>query len=270
MKVPALHVRFAAEGAESGRDLASATLLDFETAAVHELADTEWRVFFRTAEERDRAATALRPYCDAVPVELEADDWARKSQENLRAIRVGALIVAPPWDAPAEPAAHAIVIEPSMGFGTAHHATTRLCLQALQRLPLRGARVLDIGTGSGILAIAAARLGATHVVGIDHDPDALQAARDNVARNQVDVDLRARDLRCDRLEAADVVLANLTGSMLERAAPELAALARGGTLIVSGLLAEEADTIRAAFSAYASGVRRDDEDGWVAFSFTIP
>jgi ribosomal protein L11 methyltransferase len=270
VKIPALHVRFAAARGESDRELASAALLDCETATVHELSDTEWRVCFRTPDERDRAAAALCAYGDATAVDLEIEDWARRSQESLRAVTVGRLVVAPPWDVPADSDAPVIVIEPSMGFGTAHHATTRLCLRALQRLDLHGSRVLDIGTGSGVLAIAAAKLGAGSVVGIDDDPDALQAALDNVARNRVNVDLRGLDLRRDRLEPADVVLANLTGSMLARSAAGLAALARGGTVIVSGLLDNEADAVRAAFSPFTSRFHREDEDGWVSFTCTIP
>jgi ribosomal protein L11 methyltransferase len=270
VKVPALEIRFATDRDETARDLASAALLDFDTAAAHELSTTQWRVFFRSADERDRAAVVLRAHGEVTPTEVDADDWARRSQESLRAVRVGGLIVAPPWDVPGSTDAPVIVIEPSMGFGTAHHATTRLCLLALQRLDLRGKRVLDIGTGSGVLAIGASRLGAAAVTAVDHDPDALHAAHQNVARNGVRVNLQARDLRRDPLESADVVLANLTGAMLQRRAPELAALARGGTLIVSGLLLAEAEAVRAALSPYASVMRRDDEDGWVSFACTIP
>jgi ribosomal protein L11 methyltransferase len=271
VKSIALVLRFSPDHTPEDRDLASAALLEFDTAAIHEVSDTEWRAFFRTAEERDRAMGALRAYCESAPLDVEYVDWARKSQENLRAITVGNLIVAPPWDVPGEaPRPIVIVIEPSMGFGTAHHATTRLCLRALQELDLRGRRVLDVGTGSGVLAIASAKLGASSVTAIDNDPDALAAARDNVARNGVAVDLREFDLHKDRLPAADVVLANLTGAMLQRGAPELAALARGGTLILSGLLVEEADRVRDAFAPFSSSIGQQDEDGWSSLTCTIP
>ena len=108
------------------------------------------------------------------------------------------------------------MIEPSTGFGTGHHETTRLCLLLMQRLDLRGARVLDIGTGSGVLALAAWKLGAGDVVAIDSDPDALDNARDNIARNGAapSIDIIRDDLESLRIQRADVVLANLTGAVL--------------------------------------------------------
>ena len=117
-----------------------------------------------------------------------------------------------------------IVIEPAMGFGSGHHATTRLCLAALQRLDLRGRRVLDIGTGSGVLALAALRLGAAGVVAIDVDPDALENARGNAALNgsPAGVEFRQSDFRQETGLAGDVVLANLTGAMLAAGAASLA------------------------------------------------
>lgn len=276
MTVPALLLRFGSKGAREAGDLATAALLDFETAAIHEVSETEWRVFFRSADERDRALPALSPYGEATPLEFAAEDWARITQENLRAIAVGELIIAPPWDVSSArdqvPGAgeNLIVIEPSMGFGTAHHATTRLCLLALQEIDVRGKRVLDVGTGSGVLAIAAAKLGASNVIALDNDPDALVAARDNVARNGVHVELREFDLQKDRLPPADVLLANLTGGILRRGASELAAAARGGTIVLSGLLVAEADLVRAAFAPFTSSIERRDQEGWSSLVCTIP
>jgi ribosomal protein L11 methyltransferase len=154
-----------------------------------------------------------------------------------------------------------------MGFGTGHHATTRLCLAALQTIDLRGAFVLDVGTGSGLLAIAAVALGATRALGIDDDPDAIAAATENLAFNGVtNVEFAVRDVMKDDLPAADVVVANLTGALIVRAAARLAGAVRpGGALIVSGVLASEGAAVRRAF-ANQSLIADVQEDEWLAFT----
>lgn len=271
----ALVLRFRADRTPEMRDLAAATLLDFSTSAIHEISDEEWRVFLRDPAEQARAAEALRSWCDVTTLSVDDEDWARRSQQDLKAVTVGRVIVAPPWDLPRSDHldrddGHTIVIEPSMGFGTAHHATTRLCLRALQQIDLGGKLVLDVGTGSGVLAIAAAVLGAARVVAVDNDPDALAAARENVQRNGVSVELLLVDLRQAMLERADVVVANLTGALLQRSAAILSALARGGVLIVSGLLDEEVPAVREVFAPHSSHVAHDHESGWSSLTLTIP
>ena len=156
-----------------------------------------------------------------------------------------------------------------MGFGTGHHATTRLCLSALQAVDLSNRLVLDVGTGSGIMAIAAVGLGAARAVGVDDDPDAIQSANENLALNRVEtVEFRVADLFSATLTSADVdvITANLTGAFLVRAAGLLLALLRpGGTLIVSGLLQEERhDVVRAFEEAGSTIVWEQEEEGWVA------
>ena len=158
-----------------------------------------------------------------------------------------------------------------MGFGTGHHVTTRLCLAALQTLDLTG-RVLDVGTGSGVLAIAANRLGAAHALGIDCDEDAIQSARDNLALNPEarNVTFETVDLAARALPPTDVVTANLTGALLVRSADRLLAAVRpGGTLILSGLQSDERDDVRRAFEGAAVTWERD-EDGWVGIAVKKP
>ena len=252
-------------------DLVEAALTDFDVAAVEELGERSCRVFFTTADGRREASRVLQQQFPALlvtPVDVPDEDWAARSQANLKAVRVGDLVVAPPWDthhwtSSIEPCA-LIVIQPSMGFGTGHHATTRLCLSALQQMDLRGRRVVDVGTGSGVLAIAASLLGAAPVAGIDDDPDAIQAARENLGLNpQARVALDVVDLRTSSLPPADVVLANLTGGLLMSAAPSLTALAApGGRLILSGFMDHEETDVRQAFGAFAA-MARAQEDEWV-------
>lgn len=163
--------------------------------------------------------------------DADDEDWARRSQADLGAVRVGRVIVAPPWDPAATSPPEGtvvVVIEPSMGFGTGHHATTRLCLDALQQIDLRGTRVIDIGTGSGVLALAAAKLGATTALGVDVDVDALASARAAATLNGLPrgVSFVEADFRKTRLPLADVVVANLTGGMLAAAAGPCSAAAR--------------------------------------------
>jgi ribosomal protein L11 methyltransferase len=243
-------------------ELFQAALTDYDIPAIDESSDDAWRVFFLTGEERDRAAAALRsafPTLSVQPLDVADEDWAAKSQANLHAVQVGRVIVAPPWDVPTT-----IVIQPSMGFGTGHHATTRLCLAALQRLELGGRSVLDVGTGSGVLAITSSRLGAAEVTGIDDDADAIHAAWENLALNAgAQVSLLVGDFRTDDIVPADVVLANLTGGLLIASAERLRRLVNAhGSLILSGFMTSEESDVVAAFAAFTVE-HRADEDGWV-------
>jgi ribosomal protein L11 methyltransferase len=238
------------------RERLYALLDDFEPVAIHEDDSGEtWRVFFRSPDQRDAAsahlAAAVAPHLlHLSPIDVPDEDWARRSQQKLTAIEVEGLVIAPPWDVQRGAATPVIIIEPSMGFGTGHHATTRLCLRLLQRRELRGARVIDVGTGSGVLALAAWKLGARDVVAIDNDPDALANARANIARNgaAAAIDTICDDLNRVRLQPADIVLANLTAGVLVRHAEVLKKLARPeGHLILSGFAPDHQMTIGPAF-----------------------
>ena len=244
-------------------DLVLAFLIDFNLAATDES-----RFFFHNHDDRDRAATALRasfPGIDAHPVDVPDEDWAARSQAALRAIQVGNLIVAPPWDIPEGPGfSRTIVIQPSMGFGTGHHATTRLCLAALQQLDLTGRSVIDVGTGAGVLAIAARRLGASGVLGIDDDADAITAAEENVALNHASrIALEVADLRASKIGQFDAVIANLTGGLLMASADRLTSFAApGGRLVLSGFMDHEERDVLAAFVNCAVETRTQ-EDEWI-------
>ena len=263
---PALDIAF---GDLALFDLVQAALVDFHITAVQELppgpiTPFAWRAFFTAAASRDDAAAALRrsfPTITVTATDIEDDDWAARSQASLHAIKVGRIVVAPPWDVPKEPDTLTIVIQPSMGFGTGHHATTRLCLEALQEIDLRGARVIDVGTGSGVLAIAAARLGASQVLGIDDDEDAITSARESLSLNPgADVTLGVLDLRRTTLKPFDLAIANLTGALLISAAAALGSLS-SGRLVLSGFQSHEEHDVVEAFHGWRVE-RHAEEDEW--------
>jgi ribosomal protein L11 methyltransferase len=229
------------------------------------------RVFFATPAARGRAAlkvAGMPVTCSAINV--PDDDWAERSQAALDPVVVGSLMVAPPDANAAFFPGPVIRIQPSMGFGTGHHASTRLMLDLLQKQALADRSVLDVGTGSGVLALAARLLGAGRIVAIDPDPDALASARTNCERNQapqitlIEADVASAPGSLGR--TFDVVLANLTGAMLVRYAGELARLgAPGGRLIVGGFQDEDASAVIAALEAAGWTFEdRSDEDGWTA------
>jgi len=248
-------------------DLLLAAADDYSPTAVQEISGG-LRIFFTTSELRDRAARALH----GVAVDVDDEDWAKRAQP-MAPVMVGAITVEASHQSSVSShqssvsSQKSIVIPPSMGFGTGHHATTRLCLAELQKLDLHGKFVLDVGTGSGLLAIAAAKLGAARALGTDDDPDAIQAARENLDLNHVtNVELVVADLMKDTLPQADVVVANLVGALIVRAAARLTrAVAPGGVLILSGVLAtERQDVEQAVANLGPASVVQEDE--WLAIT----
>jgi ribosomal protein L11 methyltransferase len=262
-------------------DFALAAVDDLSPTAVEEH-DGRLTIFFPDTRQRDLARAAVvvaLPHAIVAAREVDDEDWARRSQQSVGPVTVGRVRVAPPWNAATDPpdlsspAVITVVIQPSMGFGTGHHATTRLCLRALQAVNLEGAEVLDIGTGSGVLAMAAVRLGARRAVGIDNDADAIRSANENLQLNPglSGVRFELADLpRPLDPPRADILTANLTGALLQRAAPALLAATRpGGTIIVSGLLTPERTEVQAAFAGRgprAYLLSETEEDGWTALT----
>lgn len=251
-------------------DLLYPLIDDFAPTAVEER-DDGLRAFFASPGARDAALAALDGRFSASAVDVADDDWARRSQQNLTPVTVGRITVCPDPRL-AVPHQLSIVVVPSMGFGTGHHATTRLCLSALQEIGLSGKTVLDVGTGSGVLALAADRLGAASALGIDNDADAIQSAGENLALNPEAAHVRFAlgDLSAEALPEADIVVANLTGALLVKSARRLlAAIPSGGTLVLSGLMSHERDDVRAAFPD-ASVAWEREEDGWIGLSVKKP
>lgn len=187
---------------------------------------------------------------------LEDRAWERAWLERFRPMRFGARLWVCPHgqEPPGDSKREAIVVrlDPGLAFGTGTHPTTALCLNWLDRNPVDGARVIDFGCGSGILSIAAAKLGAVEVIAVDHDPQAVLATRDNAARNRVGDRIRvlhSGDLETVRSPPADLVLANILSNVLIELAPRLLALtAPGGRLVLSGILADQTEAVAKAFA----------------------
>jgi ribosomal protein L11 methyltransferase len=180
---------------------------------------------------------------------VEARDWERAWLKDWKSMRFGRrLWVCPTVDeAPQDPDAVVVRLDPGLAFGTGTHPTTALCLQLLDALPLRDREMIDYGCGSGILGIAALKLGASRVTAVDLDPQALIATRDNALRNAVLERLDIQGVPA-ALRAADLVMANILAEPLIELAPLLtAACAHGADLVLSGLLKSQAYAVKAAY-----------------------
>ncbi len=186
---------------------------------------------------------------------MRNEDWAEGWKQHFSVLHLGQLVIRPTWEEYTPAAGEAVVtLDPGMAFGTGTHGTTRLCLEALAELfavPSPPQRVLDVGTGSGILAIAAAVLGAHRVLACDIDPQACQTARENAAMNGVTGQVEITDQPLENLEEDfQVVLANILAEENVRLANELfRRLAVGGVLVLSGILQEKEALVAAGFSS---------------------
>ncbi|MGG5216655.1 MULTISPECIES: 50S ribosomal protein L11 methyltransferase [Rahnella] len=182
--------------------------------------------------------------------QLEDKDWEREWMDNFHPMRFGErLWICPSWRDVPDPNAVNVMLDPGLAFGTGTHPTTAMCLQWLDSLDLTDKTVIDFGCGSGILAIAALKLGAKHVVGIDIDPQAIQASRDNAERNGVSerLSLYLPKDQPDNL-SADVVVANILAGPLRELAPLISVLpVAGGHLGLSGVLASQAQSVADAY-----------------------
>ena len=224
----------------------------------------------------DALAVAVRAYLHelrlldasftAGPVDLSpvpAVDWEGVFRTHHTPLAVGQrLLVAPPWDVPAVDGREVLVVEPGMAFGTGQHATTRTCLEEIEALVLGGGirTALDVGTGSGILAAALARLGVPRVVALDADTAVLPLARAMLARNgAAHVRVFAGTVGAVRARF-DLVVANiLADTLVGEAAALAAAVAPGGRLVLSGLLADQVPRVVGAFSGWHVAAERADE-----------
>lgn len=208
----------------------------------------------------------LRPSMPYRVERVDDRDWVRASQNQFTPIRISPrLWIVPSWHRPPDPRAINIVLDPGLAFGTGTHPSTRLCLRWLEGHVQGEHTVVDFGCGSGILAIAALKLGAARAWGIDIDPQALLAARRNAMQNRVQAQFV--DAADASAEPAQLVVANILANPLIVLAPLLAKLTvSGGRIALSGILAEQAEEVRAAYLNWFAMDDTEHEDGWTMLS----
>jgi ribosomal protein L11 methyltransferase len=264
-------IRLAVRVRREQAELVLAELLELAPSGVEEIAIGDGAIEYAVygapgelPELPDLRAAAGGALVDISSAQID-DDWSKRWRSYHRAAVVGETVtVRPPWEPPSTTPLD-VVIDPGQAFGTGAHATTRLCLELLLDVPQRGS-LLDLGCGSGVLAIAAARLGFAPVLALDNDPAAVAASRSNAALNAVEIQVRRLDLRSELAPHAETVVANLLAPLLEQWAGDLAR--RGDPperVIAGGLLTGESDSTAAAFTACGfAEVRRRERAGWTA------
>lgn len=207
---------------------------------------------------------------DEITITPVADEeWATAWKKHFKPVRIGQIVVKPTWEEfDAEPDDVIVDIDPGMAFGTGYHPTTKLCLLVIQDIIKGGETVLDVGTGSGVLAIAAARLGAKSVVGLDIDSVAVEVAQENVRQAGLSDQIKIYQADSPTVfdSKADIVFANIIAKVLVEMAEALASKVKvGGTVIASGIVTQRADQVRDAFKAVGLNIVKEHTDGeWVA------
>ncbi len=196
---------------------------------------------------------------------LEEKDWARAWMDDFHPMQFGEkLWICPGWHTPPDPDAVNILLDPGLAFGTGTHPTTALCLEWLDSHPPAELNVIDYGCGSGILAIAAAKLGAKQVLAIDNDPQALQATNDNADKNQLKEKISTLLPKEHYHSSCDLLLANILANPLVNLAKQFSKLvAPGGSIVLSGILPEQATSVTKAYSPWFTITGLQERDGWV-------
>lgn len=201
--------------------------------------------------------------CETVGVRPVADqDWVRLTQSQFAPVDITPTFwIVPSWHEPPAAAQQIIRLDPGLAFGTGTHPTTRMCLRWIAQRDLSGQRVLDYGCGSGILAIGAAKFGASEIVAVDIDPAAVESTHINAANNHVTLQAGLPDLAQGSF---NVVLANILATPLKVLAPLLCAhVAAGGQLVLAGILERQAEELQEAYAPYLALNVADCEDGWI-------
>lgn len=202
---------------------------------------------------------------------IEEQDWVRLTQSQFNPIQISPrLWIVPTWHQPPDASAINLVLDPGLAFGTGSHPTTKLCLSWLDENLQKNDTVLDYGCGSGILAIAALKLGASHVLGIDIDLHAVTASRENADGNRCDpLKIKFAAENSESTAQFDVVVANILANPLMMLAPILISAAhRGGHIVLSGILKEQANEVMAAYQQWFNMQIAREEEGWVLLTGT--
>lgn len=201
---------------------------------------------------------------------VEDQDWVRLTQSQFEPIHIGKNIwVVPSWHTAPDPNGLILELDPGLAFGTGSHPTTRLCMEWLEAHAPQDLSVLDYGCGSGILAMVARKLGAASVIGVDIDPQAIESATANSVRNHCTINYYLPDAfgKSAERQTFDIVVANiLSGPLVLMAAMLAARVAAGGALVLSGILAAQAEEVAAAYAPFISLTVWAEQDGWVALS----
>jgi ribosomal protein L11 methyltransferase len=204
---------------------------------------------------------------------VEEQDWVRLTQSQFDPIHIGQSIwVVPSWHVAPDPDGIILELDPGLAFGTGSHPTTRLCMEWLEVNTPNGASLLDYGCGSGILAMVAKKVGANLVVGVDIDPQAIESAQQNALHNGCRIDYYLPDAFAQHSQKQfDVVVANILSSPLKLMAPLLAGkVAAGGHLLLSGVLARQAEEVAEAYAPFIQLTVWAEQEGWVALHGTLP
>jgi len=229
------------------------------------------KALFDAQASREALLTLLHTHLGSVPTHrfehLDDRPWEREWLKDFKAMQFGQrLWICPDGMRPDQTDAVIVDLDPGLAFGTGTHPTTALCLEWLDAHSLTGKTLIDYGCGSGILAIAALKLGASHALGVDIDPQALIASRDNATRNQVQ-DRLAVCLSDTGLPPVDLMLANILAGPLAELAPRLAALTRpGGYIVLSGVLTDQAESVHNVYSPWFEMEPSVLRDGWTRLS----
>jgi ribosomal protein L11 methyltransferase len=250
-----------------------ASLIEAGATGVHEDGSALLAYYASTPAARSAEASVKRMETDAVLRidAVEDSDWTTAWRRGMRTFSLGSLTIAPPWLLSGLDLARTVIIDPGMAFGTGDHASTRGAVRLMQAAVAAGDVVADLGTGSAVLAIAAAKLGAARVIGLDIDADAMGNARENVERNGVGSVVHLLDgdaaILLPLLAPVDVILANITTGVLAELLPVMsAAVERGGRAVVAGILDVERFDFLNEATAHGWAHQRAcrEEDWWSA------